>query len=859
MKIEGTVLVEVTNEDINENGELIIPEGITEIGRRAVFQAVNLEKVIIPNSVTKIGEEAFTYCFALETLNIPNSVETIEESAFRECRCLESVSIPSGIKSIGEKVFSHCVQLSNVSIPEGITSIPKDMFSYCRKLEEVQLPKSVKTIGKSAFEKCASMKKFELPNELEVVGKSAFSGCRALEKIELPESVKQIGESAFSECVKIKEINLPSRIEAIEDSTFANCYELAKVQIPEQLKKIGFNAFCGCSKLEEIEIPEGVTEISDDAFCRCSILSKVTLPQNLKTIGRRAFNSCKQLAKIDIPNSVTTIGDSAFRRCFKLKKINIPSNIEKIGNYAFLFNEEELNEDEINKELTIPETIKFLGTDFFNYNNIEYDKKNKLIKLYNSILPHNYIPSEYLGYLCKEGKLVEFLKHANFNNYESHLFEYISDLNFESDEDQFNFFKFAVNLGCFSNKKIIDKNGKETGITYSQKASAVLALLLKSREIEISDFSELFDENLPTEMEPNLDFINFLTPQGKEFTNLKLLLDMEKEYPGIFAMVMKDFDIVKNGRKTIAENGTPEVISWEEAIKRHFLHAKYKGTTPENEDMAELFGSKGLNQEVFDLGVQLREQAKKNNVPAHILGKELKELSYLEQIRLLKDKTQKELENSKLVIDRLYKHLFTYEWLSKKSAKNAIMGLYTDCCATIVSSFYGEKGSRHSITSKDLQHLIIRNIEGKIVAKGLVYVNQEQGYAVINDFELNEKYKKHEIKDDTVGGRYPGDYKQEKDLTDAERQDRENRDLIFAAFQRGIEAFAKEYDIQHPDRPLMQVNVGMGYNKLKRNVEQFEKASKALSVPIDYAFEDAQAVQYVLYRRNGMAEEEMDR
>ena len=744
MKIEGTVLVEVKDEDISENGELIIPEGVTTIGKKAVFQVLDLQKVNIPNSVTRIEDEAFTYCFDLTTLSIPNSVETIGESAFRECRSLERVSIPSGIQSLGKKVFSHCVELQEVSIPEGINSIPEDMFSFCRKLEKVKIPESVKTIGKSAFAKCRKLKKCEIPNELETIGDSAFSGCSSLEEIQLPETAKQIGKEAFNECEMLKKVILPPKIETIEDCTFKNCIGLLQVHIPESVGEIGVGAFSECSKLNNIKIPERVKSISDNTFCRCSNLTEIILPQSLKTIGRRAFNGCKQLAKIEIPNSVTKIGDSAFRHCLKLKKINMPANLEKIGYCAFLLNEDQYEENEINKEITIPEGVKDLGTEFFQYNCIDYDKKNKLIRLYNSILPHKYIPSEYLGYLCRNGKLVEFLNQANFNNYESHLLEYITDLPYESAENQFNFFKFAVNLGCFSNKKIIDKNGRETGVTYSQKASALLALLLKNKDLQLSDFADLFDEKLPTDIEPNLDFINFLTPQGKENSNLKLLLDMEKDYPGIFALVMKDFDIVKNGRKTIAKNGTPEIISWREAIKKHFLHHIYKGATEENADIAELFGAKGLQQEVFDLAVQLREQAKKNNVPEHILGKELKELSYLEQIRLLKAKTQEELGDSKLVLDKLYKHVFTYEWLNKKNAKNAIIGLYTDCCATIVSVYYGHKGSSHSITSKDLQHLIIRNTEGEIVAKGLVYVNQEHGYAVINDFELNEKYKEHE-------------------------------------------------------------------------------------------------------------------
>ena len=110
-----------------------------------------------------------------------------------------------------------------------------------------------------------------------------------------------------------------------------------------------------------------------------------------------------------------------------------------------------------------------------------------------------------------------------------------------------------------------------------------------------------------------------------------------------------------------------------------------------------------------------------------------------------------------------------------------------------------------------------------------------------------------------MGGRYKADSKPEKDLTNSERKEREDRDLIFDAFKRGVEAFAKEYDKQHPNKPLMQVNVGMGYNRLKRNVEQLENATKTLAVPEEYGFEDAQSRQYVLYKRKQRTEDEIDR
>lgn len=42
----------------------------------------------------------------------------------------------------------------------------------------------------------------------------------------------------------------------------------------------------------------------------------------------------------------------------------------------------------------------------------------------------------------------------------------------------------------------------------------------------------------------------------------------------------------------------------------------------------------------------------------------------------------------------------------------------------------------------------------------------------------------------------------------------------------------------------------MGYNRLKRNVEQFEKATELLTVPSEYNLVDVSVKQYVLYKKD---------
>ena len=53
--------------------EIIVPDGVTEIGNRAFACCMNLQYVTLPESVTYIGEDAFSEC---ENLTIFASVNS---------------------------------------------------------------------------------------------------------------------------------------------------------------------------------------------------------------------------------------------------------------------------------------------------------------------------------------------------------------------------------------------------------------------------------------------------------------------------------------------------------------------------------------------------------------------------------------------------------------------------------------------------------------------------------------------------------------------------------------------------------------------------------------------------------------
>lgn len=67
---------------------LIIPDGITEIGKSAFFGDMYIASVFIRGGVQKIGVSVFERCENLKRVYISDSVEVIEKDAFKLCEKL---------------------------------------------------------------------------------------------------------------------------------------------------------------------------------------------------------------------------------------------------------------------------------------------------------------------------------------------------------------------------------------------------------------------------------------------------------------------------------------------------------------------------------------------------------------------------------------------------------------------------------------------------------------------------------------------------------------------------------------------------------------------------------------------------
>lgn len=202
--------------------------------------------VVIPDGITKIGKVAFQSCKKLHKITISEGVAVIENSAFISCSNLESIVLPDSLTVIDKWAFAHCSNLESIAFPENLTAIGQSAFLSCENLTSIRIPKGVTVINDNAFEYCLD-----------------------LESIVLPDGLTKIGEWAFAHCEKLRQIIIPEGVTVIEYGAFAHCSNLESIVFPETLTVIGHSAFLSCENLTSVTISENVTMIDEDAFGRC--------------------------------------------------------------------------------------------------------------------------------------------------------------------------------------------------------------------------------------------------------------------------------------------------------------------------------------------------------------------------------------------------------------------------------------------------------------------------------------------------------------------------------------------------------------------------------------------------------------
>lgn len=125
MVIMDNKLIDYTGTEEN----VVIPQGIREIGASAFSNNLTIKSITMPDSVKVIGPCAFMWCTNLEEMTVPGGVEKISRLTFCNCHSLRRIDIPDTVKEIGEDAFIGCFMLLTVDLPESVQSVGAHAFS----------------------------------------------------------------------------------------------------------------------------------------------------------------------------------------------------------------------------------------------------------------------------------------------------------------------------------------------------------------------------------------------------------------------------------------------------------------------------------------------------------------------------------------------------------------------------------------------------------------------------------------------------------------------------------------------------------------------------------------------------------
>ena len=258
--------------------------------------------VVVPEGVTEIGSWAFGFCDGVTSVTIPEGIISIGPHAFCECIALTSVSLPGSVTGVGKGAFENCIKLKEVFAPQWSLAVLKELGlgtaavnAFLKRREEYVDSDTVseyirlisaqrKKLLALVFEQDAA----EIIRLLADAGKITSKNidqdylipakqCRAEKCIAELEALSNSiqGPSGQGARKKATAPELPAGSEFWDGKHFSlDGKKLLKY--PEEPGRTRY------------EIPDGTTEIGKDAFYMTP-LTEIILPKSVTTVRNGAF------------------------------------------------------------------------------------------------------------------------------------------------------------------------------------------------------------------------------------------------------------------------------------------------------------------------------------------------------------------------------------------------------------------------------------------------------------------------------------------------------------------------------------------------------------------------------------------
>lgn len=408
------------------SGNLVIPDGITNIPTYAFEGCDGITSVTIPDSVTRIGASAFYNCSRLDNVYITDLSKWCEisfrnasanplyyaENLYLNDELLTDTVIPNNTVSIGNYAFYNYVKLSSVTIPKSVTFIGSSAFYNCDALTDITIPDSVTSIGSNSFADCNSLSRVTFGSGVTSVGDYAFAGCFGITGVYINDLAKWCGigfsnsganplyyaDAVYVNNEKISELVIPDGVTTVSNYAFYGLESIESVTIPDSVTSVGSYALYNCPNLTEVYYNAATvsTELLSQSnyYDNASNVALVVLGDNVTSIDVDAFAGCDELRKIFIPRSVTEIENGAFEDCTNLATVEYGGSQEDWEQVYIGDNNDNLLNAQINYN-SLAEDAALTDTDLLTYT-VNDDNTITITNCYENAVDID-IPSEING------------------------------------------------------------------------------------------------------------------------------------------------------------------------------------------------------------------------------------------------------------------------------------------------------------------------------------------------------------------------------------------------------------------------------------------------------------------------------
>lgn len=174
--VAGTTTVKVVNPDWDIYTP---PTGVLELPPSVSYNGTDY-------AVKSIDVEAFAYCTGLTAIVIPEGVTTLGRMAFFSCTALDSIVLPSTLEVIGTQAFNTTAYLSDNShwSEEGMLMIGTYLIKTRTYItDSLRVPEGITGLGNMAVYNCGELTNITLPSTLRFIGENALAQCNALDTV----------------------------------------------------------------------------------------------------------------------------------------------------------------------------------------------------------------------------------------------------------------------------------------------------------------------------------------------------------------------------------------------------------------------------------------------------------------------------------------------------------------------------------------------------------------------------------------------------------------------------------------------------------------------------------------------------